>query len=151
MPSYSFSRPLVQFNDGSTAVSPFAEFASSGVWVTLGPSSNPFEYIFQGPFGSNDPTAYMFNAGDPSENQIVGAWSNSTYISLAGVAPGDYVVNYYAITWDTFGFPDNTLAGLSEGNFQQFDTGTMLVTPEPASYAIFGIGLLGLLARRRNK
>ena len=150
MPSYSFSRPLVTFNDGSSIVSPYGELASSGVWVVLGSSTNNFQYIFQGPYGTSDPTAMMFNAGDPIENQIVGPWSNTDTIDFSGVAPGTYSLTYYAISWDTYGLPDNTLSGYTSGNFQQSDAGTITVAPEPAPVVALGLGLI-LLIRRYPK
>ena len=150
MPSYSFSRPLITFNDGTSMVSPFGELASSGVWVVLGSASNNFQYIFQGPYGTSDPTAMMFNAGDPIENQIVGPWSNTDSINLSGVDPGTYSVTYYAISWDTLGLPDNSLSGYTIGNFQQSDAGMITVAPEPASMAALGLGLLALIRRNRK-
>ncbi|HLK14942.1 MAG TPA: PEP-CTERM sorting domain-containing protein [Fimbriimonadaceae bacterium] len=150
MPSYSFSRPLITFNDGTSIVSPFAELASSGVWVVLGTASNNFQYIFQGPYGTSDPTAKMFNAGDPIENQVVGPWSNTDTVNFSGVAPGTYSVTYYAISWDTLGLPDNTLSGYTIGNFQQSDGGTITVAPEPAPVVALGLGLILLIRRHRK-
>lgn len=65
----------------------------------------------------------------------------------AGLTPGTYTVQVYAKSWDTGDGQGDSF--LSNGGLNY--TATFTVVPEPATMALFGLGVIGVIAYRRRQ
>ena len=65
----------------------------------------------------------------------------------ASLAPGDYTVSVWAKSWDTGAGQGDSFESTGGANF----TASFTVVPEPATMALFGLGMLGVVAYRRRQ
>lgn len=90
-------------------------------------------------------TEYIWTQSGPSGNDYQGTLASSTVDVASGAGVGVHTLTVWAKTW-----------GSSQGDQWLTDGGnnfsaTFEIVPEPATMALFGIGLAGLFVARRRR
>jgi hypothetical protein len=130
-----------------------------GLWIADGLSNGSItEITFDSAFGKSvtnfsiDVTTWIsgakFEAFDMSGKSIASSLITSMYGAYSD--PGQYQTISFSTTNGLSGF--NITGGSIEGNTSIDNVvATVAAVPEPETYALMGVGLLGLLAARRKQ
>ena len=134
---------LLSFENAIVGTFEFSYASRNGLSVTINSVSNGSRVVnFESTDGGNSPVCQFQSTIDkPVCNWQSSQFDFNSLFSGTGVSVASIGFAYLGVSYDGYGYVDN----------MKYDNGVALAVPEPSTYALMTLGLLGigLVARRR--